>query len=185
MLKIVSAPNPVLSQSAKQISKIDSKILKIIEEMKKTLLSAKDPIGVGLAAPQVGISLQIFIVKPTPKSKIRVFINPFITKTNTDQLESVKIKSSTKLEGCLSLSNIWGEVKRSPEIKLRYQISNSSKELITKNENFSGFMATIIQHEMDHLEGILFPKRVLEQKGTLYKSRKNAKGEDEFEEIEI
>lgn len=184
MLKIVSAPNPVLSQSAKQISKIDSKILKIIEEMKKTLLSAKDPIGVGLAAPQVGIPLQIFIAKPTPKSKIRVFINPFITKINTDQLESVKIKSSTKLEGCLSLSNIWGEVKRSPEIKLRYQTLNNDR-LITKTEAFSGFMATIIQHETDHLNGILFPKRVLEQKGTLYKSRKNAKGEDEFEEIDV
>lgn len=55
----------------------------------------------------------------------------------------------------------------------------------TENKNFSGFSAIIIQHEMDHLDGILFPKRVLEQKGILYKSHKNEKNEDIFEELEI
>ena len=66
------------SRIIKRISKIDSHIRKIIEEMKESLLSAKDPIGVGLAAPQVGKSLQIFIAKPSLKSNIQVFINPLI-----------------------------------------------------------------------------------------------------------
>lgn len=167
--------------------------------MKKTLLGTTDPKGVGLAAPQVGKSLRIFLAKPTDKSEILVFINPEIIKINTDRkqigtdknqrksvLKSVKIKSaSKKLEGCLSLPNIWGPVLRAQSLTLRYQLIINNRKLITKTRTFSGFMATIIQHETDHLNGILFPKRVLEQKGTLYKSHKNKKNEDEFEEIEI
>lgn len=197
MLKIISAQNPVLSQSAKKIPKVNREILKIIAEMEKSLLSAKEPEGVGLAAPQVGKSLSLFITKPTPKSPISVFINPkIIQKTKISHLtvgndrvnklnKTMGEKSLTKLEGCLSLPNIWGEVKREPIIKLQYQLITDNYGLISKTHMFSGLMATIVQHEMDHLQGILFPKRVLEQKGTLYKSRKNEKGEDEFEEIEI
>ena len=80
MLKIVQAPNGVLSQKAKKIAKVDKETLKLISEMEEALLSAKDPIGVGLAAPQVGKSLQLFVAKPTKKSKLMVFINPHIEK---------------------------------------------------------------------------------------------------------
>ena len=193
MLKIIAAPNPALSRQAKAVLKIDGFISKLIKDMEQALLLAKDPVGVGLAAPQVGKSLQIFIAKPTSKSSIQVFINPLIIEIHTDQkkdqrgsaLKSAKIKSLTKLEGCLSLPNIWGEVKRNPTIKLQYQLITNNHTLITKTHTFSGFLATIIQHEMDHLNGILFPKRVLEQKGILYKSHKDGKCEDVFEEIEI
>lgn len=194
MLKIINAPNSVLSQSAKRISNVDSRIRKIIGEMEKVLLSAKDPVGVGLAAPQVGRSLQIFIAKPTPKSSIQVFINPKIIQkprishltidSDRKQLlntSSPKESKRTKLEGCLSLPNIWGEVIREPEITVSYLDEKGN----LRTRKFSGFIAIIVQHEMDHLQGILFPKRVLEQKGTLYKSRKNEKGEDVFEEIEV
>ncbi len=209
MLKIVSAPNPVLSKTAKEVKKIDKSILKLLEGMIQALLYAKDPVGVGLAAPQVEKPLQIFIAKPTPKSPTQVFINPKIVEAGGERggprrapamnevNEDVgrgqsetgpadnKTKGTTKLEGCLSLPNIWGEVKRNPTIKLQYQLITNNHELITKTDTFSGFIATIIQHEMDHLQGILFPKRVLEQKGTLYKSHKDEKNEDVFEEIEI
>jgi len=198
VLKIVITPDPVLSKTAKEVKKIDKSIVKLLEGMIQSLLSAKDPVGVGLAAPQVGHSLQIFIAKPTSKSKIQVFINPninpkIIQKTKISHLaiprgrvmqlnvSSSKKLQGTKLEGCLSLPNIWGQVRRKPEITLSY--------LNEKGENhkqrFNRFMATIIQHEMDHLNGILFPKRVLEQKGQLYKSQKNEKGEDVFEEIDL
>ena len=202
MLNIITAPNPILAQSAKKISKVDNGLLKLIEQMKQTLLSAKDPVGVGLAAPQIGKSLQIFIMKPTPKSPAQVFINPKINQkidtkitinhltTASDRMvqlndDPAKKTQQTKLEGCLSLPNIWGEIKREPKIKLQYQLITNNHQLITKTLTFSGFMSTIIQHEVDHLNGILFPKRVLEQKGKLYKSRKDEKGEDIFEEIEI
>ena len=196
MLKIVTAPNPILSGNSKPVKKIDKFILNLIRGMGKTLLAAKDPEGVGLAAPQVGKLLQIFITKPSPKSPIQVFINPVITLNSADPnadkrpkttqrksaSRSAKISdSSKKLEGCLSLPNIWGEVNRPPIITLFYLDRNGG----IHTKTFKGLFSTIIQHEIDHLNGILFPKRVLEQKGTLYKSHKDEKGEDVFEEIEL
>jgi len=186
MLKIVAAPNPVLSDIAKPVQKIDSNILNIIAEMKKTLEGTTDPKGVGLAAPQIGKSLRIFIAKPTDNPDILVFINPEIAKRSSkeDYVKRPKKpgkKNSKKLEGCLSLPNIWGPVLRSSSLTLSYL----DEEGIKQEKKFSNFLATIIQHENDHLNGVLFPKRVLEQKGILYKSHKNEKNEDEFEEIEI
>lgn len=186
MVQIVKAPTPVLSETAKPVKKIDAEIKKILKDMIVALNAASDPVGVGLAAPQIGKSLQIFITKPTLKSKIQIFINPEIIKEEAVPAESEikpkpKKRMAVKLEGCLSLPNIWGEVKRKPSITLSYLDENGIKNTKT----FQGFMATIIQHEMDHLQGILFPKHVLEQKRTLYKSTKDEKNEDVFEEISI
>ncbi len=180
MLEIVTAPNPILSQKAKNIAKIDRAILNLIEQMEESLNKASDPIGVGLAAPQVGKNLSLFITKPTPKSRTFVFINPRIMAKKPFPKEKNEEKPR-KLEGCLSLVNIWGEVQRSPEIMVEY-LDETGK---LHKRKLRGFMATIIQHEVDHLSGILFPKRVLEQGGTLYQSSKNSKGEDEFEELKI
>lgn len=182
MSKIISAPNQVLSEIANpyEFKKNDTFLKKFLIEMEEALLSATDPKGVGLAAPQIGKSLAIFIAKPTDKSKISVYINPRIIESNAPVANQTKTKIK-RLEGCLSLPDIWGEVKRSNTVTLFYQ-TESGKEITKK---FTGFMATIVQHEVDHLNGILFPKRVLEQKGKLYKSYKNDKGQDEFEELSI
>jgi len=194
VIKIVTAPNPALSFIAKPVpiksepvSGVNVSVVRLIDQMKKALIATTDPKGVGLAAPQVGKSLRIFIAKPTDKSKILVFVNPkiigqstvrsYINRPKKDESE----KASKKLEGCLSLPNIWGPVLRSSSLILSYL----DEKGIGHKQKFSGFMATVIQHEMDHLSGVLFPKRVLEQQGTLYKSHKNKQGEDEFEEIEI
>ncbi len=187
MTNIVNSPNPVLSSKAKSVKKIDTNIKKVIANMIDALNSATDPIGVGLAAPQIGESLRIFITKPTPNSKIRIFINPEIINISLEKKVDPKIRSKKtkkgpiKLEGCLSLPNIWGEVKRNSSITITFLDEKGNR----KEETFTGFMATIIQHEIDHLEGVLFPKRVLEQKRTLFKSSKNEKNEDIFEEISI
>jgi len=187
-MKIVFAPNEILSQPAKPVGKIDQSVIKVIKKMKMALESAKDPEGVGLAAPQVGVSLQIFIARPTPKSKIMVFINPKMveiypsSQTFTRKRKVGKKKKEVKkLEGCLSLKDIWGTVLRSPKLILSF-LDEKGK---SQTKNFEGFLATIIQHEYDHLQGILFPKRVLEQKGKLYKSSKDEKDEDIFEEIDL
>lgn len=184
MLSIVKAPNEVLSAPAKPVGKIDKNTLRLIEEMKQTLNHTRDPEGVGLAAPQVGKSLQLFLAKPTPKSPFLVFINPKIvseSETMQELKRPKKSKSPGKLEGCLSLVNIWGTIKRHATLTISY-LDEQGKPHTKK---FGGFLATVIQHEIDHLQGILFPKRVLEQQGKLYKSHKNKKGEDEFEPIEI
>jgi peptide deformylase len=180
MLKIITAPNPILSAKAKSVAKIDKDMLTLIEQMTQALNFATDPIGVGLAAPQVAKSLAIFIVKPSEKSKVQTFINPKITKIEKPLNKKTKSKSK-KLEGCLSLKDIWGEVERANTVWLSYLDEQGKPH----HKKFTGFMATIIQHEVDHLNGILFPKRVLEQKGMLYESKKNSKGEDIFEEIVI
>ncbi len=192
MLKIVQAPDSVLSLPAKPIIKIDKTIQQLIREMKETLVNAKDPEGVGLAAPQVGKSIQLFIVRQTPRSEILIFINPQIEKFLKENLPEEKEVSlpadrrdksekKVQLEGCLSLFSIWGVVKRHPEVILSYQDETGQKH----KRKFTGFIATIIQHEYDHLRGTLFPKRVLEQKNQLYKSIKNSEGETEFEEIKL
>ena len=182
MLEIITAPNPVLSCKAKPVAKIDRVVLNLIKGMEEALDAATDPIGVGLAAPQVGKNLAIFVIKPSPKAKLQAFINPKITKIENQKGSKSKTKGKTKkLEGCLSLVNIWGEVERAKTIWLNYMDETGK----THHKKFTGFLATIIQHEIDHLNGILFPKRVLEQGGTLYESKKNSKGKDIFEELTI
>ncbi|MEK7534710.1 MAG: peptide deformylase [Patescibacteria group bacterium] len=194
MLKIVTAPHSILSQKAKSVAKIDKSIIALIAQMREALAAARDPVGVGLAATQIGKSLRIFIVKSTDKPQIQIFINPKITYISQEKSQQVHQSSKTKkakaksgisenkmLEGCLSLPTIWGEVQRQKELRLNYEDEKGKPH----TRKFTGFIATIIQHEMDHLEGILFPKRVLEQKGKLYRSHKDEKGEDVFGEIEI
>ena len=186
MLPIVLAPNEVLAQKAKPVNKIDDHIRKLLKDMEESLANAKDPEGVGLAAPQVGKPLQIFIVKITAKSPTLKFINPQLSLTNNSKLPDKrksknKDKDGVKLEGCLSLKDIWGVVDRYANIELSYLDENAQRH----REKFAGMMATIIQHEWDHLQGVLFPKHVLEQGHQLYKSVRDEKGETIFEEIKI
>jgi peptide deformylase len=185
MLPIIQAPKPVLAAKALPVSKFDKTLKSLITEMTDSLLNAKDPEGVGLAAPQIGKSIQLFIIKESKKAPLMIFINPelIIPKDEKLSLNSEKDEEhhEVKLEGCLSLQDIWGVVHRFATIELKYLDENGKSH----QDSFDGFMATIIQHEFDHLQGILFPRRVLEQKGQLYKSVKNKKGEMEFEEISV
>ena len=188
MLTIVQAPNPVLAAKAKAVGKIDKDIKNLIKDMTETLLFAKDPEGVGLAAPQVGKSLQLFLIKEGKDEPLLVFINPVLSIPEGETLiipdkstKKPRSKKEVKLEGCLSLQDIWGIVYRYERVTLSYLDENGKKHTRT----FDDFLATIIQHEYDHLQGTLFPRRVLEQKGELYKSVKNHDGDTEFEEITI
>ena len=178
MLKIVKVPNRVLSNTTYAILKIDKKIKDLVYEMEETLIAQVDPQGVGLAAPQVGQSLRLFVIKPDIDAETEVFINPKILEVVESAVrnpQSKKLKENTKLEGCLSIPRIWGPVKRAPKVKLEYLDLNRDKH----TEWFTGFKATIIQHEMDHLSGVLFTQRSLEQKANLYEER-----DGELEKIE-
>lgn len=185
---IVQAPNPVLTTPTKKVTVIDKKVMDIISRMKKTLSITNNPKGVGLAATQIGVPLSIFVTRPRENSVIRVFINPQIIWQSEEMSELIRedgegksLKKEKKLEGCLSITNIWGHLLRASRVKLKY--SDLSEE--DKEEEFSGFMATIIQHEVDHLNGILFTQRVMEQKEKLYEIHTNEKGEEKLVEIEI
>lgn len=184
MLKIVQAPAEVLATKAKAVSSVTPAVTKLVKEMTKTLLAAKDPEGVGLAAPQIGESQRIFIIKESSDSPLLVFINPHIDKMSGIPKRSDEEKDEhkqVKLEGCLSLQDIWGVVNRAKEVTVTYLDETGTKHTKT----FAGFLAVIIQHEYDHINGILFPKRVLEQHEKLYKATKDKKGEIVFEELEI
>jgi len=180
MASVVLTPDPILTQKSKAVLKIDKKVLELIEELKKTLQQAKKPKGVGLAAPQIGKPWQIFITRPTLTSPIQVFINPKITWLSKELSDGVP-KKEKKLEGCLSIPEVWGKVKRAKALRLRFLTPDGRSQ----EQTFSGLMATIIQHEMDHLEGKLFTSRVLEQKGKLYKSEKDKEEKEILEEIKL
>lgn len=179
-MEIVQAPNTVLSSKAKKVEKIDKTLLDLIEDMKVTLVTASDPEGVGIAAPQVGKSLQLFLMKPEKDSPISVFINPEVKLLGTPAKRKSK-KGGAMLEGCLSLKDIWGTVERYPKISVKYMDETGEKY----DRIVTGWPARIIQHEFDHLQGILFPLRVLEQQGQLYKSHKDEENKDVFEPMEL
>lgn len=166
MLKIVNAPHKVLTTAARKVTKFDKKLAHLIKEMKETLAAQKDPQGVGLAAPQVGVDLALFIMKPYEKSKTEVIINPKIIKTFNGKTSKVNKgkKSGTKLEGCLSVPKIWSPLTRSTKVLLEYQDMTGA----VMQRWFSGFEAIIVQHEVDHLQGILFTQRALEQNSGLF-----------------
>lgn len=166
-MKIVTVPNEILHAKANVITSFGRKLKKLVDDMTTTLIAQKDPEGVGLAAPQIGISEQIFIMKPTKKGPITACVNPSIVSIVSSPSKKSRSKddSEAKLEGCLSIPRIWGHVIREETIDVRYQ--DLDGKWIEKK--FSGFEAVIVQHEIDHLNGILFTHRVLEQTGKLYK----------------
>lgn len=180
MKPIVLVPNPVLTNPAETVTAFDSQLAKLIKDMKVTLNHATNPKGVGLAAPQVGVSLRVFITKPTENAAIRAFINPEIV-SKSDKLTKGVPERKNKLEGCLSVPRIWGNVKRAESLTLRYQDEKGAAH----EEKFSGFLATIIQHETDHTNGILFSQRVLEQKEKFFESVIDEDGKEVLDEITL
>jgi peptide deformylase len=180
MKPIVKVPNSVLTTPASKVTSFDKKLTKLVAEMKAALIATTSPKGVGLAAPQIGEPWRIFVTRPSEKDRIRVFINPEITE-QSDTLTDGVPERDQKLEGCLSVPNIWGKVARAKRVTLQYQDETGAPH----TEIFTGFIATIIQHETDHLNGTLFTYRVLEQHGTFYQSSKDEKGKEILEEIEL
>ncbi len=180
MKPIVSVPNPVLTTKAATIKAFDKKLAALIADMKQTLIATRNPKGVGLAAPQIGESVRVFITRPTEKDTIRVFINPEIVSKTDTKTNGVPDRDN-KLEGCLSIPKIWGKVARASALTLSYQDETGAFH----TEQFSGFLATIIQHETDHTNGVLFTHRVLEQQSTFYQSAKDEQGKEVLEEIEL
>ncbi len=170
MMKIVTIPNPVLTTPTQRVKTITPKLRSLVEEMKKTLIAQRDPEGVGLAATQVGESISIFIMRPTTTGEITVHINPEITSLPSDEVVAVsqtlqKRKSKEgKMEGCLSIPHIWAPLRRKSKVELRSMDINGEAH----TEVYEGFEAIIVQHEVDHLNGILFTQRCLEQGTQLY-----------------
>jgi peptide deformylase len=158
-LEIVELGDPVLRQIAKPVKDCNTpEIQTLIDDM---LIQVKKARGVGLAAPQVGVPLRLFIVAPSPKShrypnttldEGLVVINPTI--------KSITNKKTSDWEGCLSVPGIRGLVSRKCHIEVSY--TNRLNEQVT--QEFDSFVARIFLHENDHLDGIIFLDRLANNK---------------------
>lgn len=180
MTAIVTAPNEVLTSSAREVKHFDKHLSNLVSDMTQALIATTNPKGVGLAAPQIGESWRVFITKPTDRARIRVFVNPVISWRSMDVSDTIEDEDK-KLEGCLSIPKVWGNVTRSKEATVSYQDIKGNRQ----EETFTGLMAVIVQHETDHLNGILFSQRVMEQKGKFYTTVKDKEGKEILEEITI
>jgi len=161
ILAITAFGDPVLKKKAIDISADYPKLKELIANMYKTMYNAE---GVGLAAPQVGLSIRLFIVdteqledesKKNFKGIRQAFINPQILE------ESGEVWKYE--EGCLSIPGIRGDVWRQPKVRIKYQ----DEDFNWKEEVFDGMNARVIQHEYDHIEGILFTDHLLPLKKKL------------------
>ena len=147
-VKILSYPHPVLKYKCKPILRINQELRDIVANMFETMYAAS---GVGLAANQVGLPMQLFVMNPTgnreEKSQEYVFINPVILKKNGNAVDN---------EGCLSFPDIHADVIRSESIEVE-SISLSGEEQLFQ---WKDRIARIVQHEIDHLNGVCFVERL-------------------------
>lgn len=161
---IVAYGSPVLKKKAGIIDKDNPDIQDIINNMFETMYNAN---GVGLAAPQVGMSIRLFIIDATPfadeNPELDGVKKVFINAEMLDELG----KEWKFNEGCLSIPTIREDVDRKPDIKIRYQDEN----FVEHEACFSGILARVIQHEYDHIEGILFTDKLSGLRRTLLKGK--------------
>lgn len=151
---IVTLPDPVLRRKARPVTKFDKNLQTLIDDMIDTM---RDAPGVGLAAPQVGISERVIVVEYAEpeeveegeepievEPKLYVMINPEIVKSSPETIMGV--------EGCLSIPTLVGEVERAQEVRIR-GLNRHGQQMKLKVD---GWLARIFQHEIDHVNGVLF-----------------------------
>ncbi len=142
VLPILTQEAPIIRQKAKRVARVDNAIRKLIDDMVDTMVAAP---GVGLAAPQVGVGLRVAVIKTD--QNLHTLVNPQIVKSEGEQVGP---------EGCLSVPGYVGEVRRAMRIAVR-GLNRHGKPVRIKGE---GLLARAIQHEVDHLDGILFTDRL-------------------------
>lgn len=158
ILTIYQYPDPVLRKKAVKVNTFDQKLKKLVEDMAETMYDAP---GIGLAAPQIGESLQLLVVdisKEREEQEYMAIVNPEITAAEGSQIDE---------EGCLSVPELTSNVKRHKKITLAYQDIEGKEQELTTEDRF----AVVLQHEIDHLNGILFIDHLSPLKRSLYKKK--------------
>ncbi|MCK4354296.1 MAG: peptide deformylase [Dehalococcoidia bacterium] len=145
VLKIRTLPDPVLRQKARKVNKIDGSIQKLIDDMIDTMHTNA---GVGLAAPQVGVSLRVAVIE-LPGEEIIPLINPEITKRQGERVVQ---------EACLSVPGYQGEIERSVTVKVK-ALDRQGKEFRLKGKEL---LAQALEHEIDHLDGTVYVDHIEE-----------------------
>lgn len=153
LLKIVNIPDPILRRKAHKVTEFDKDFSKLVDDMIETMREAP---GVGLAAPQVGVSIRLIVVEygddedETIPKKLFVLANPEIVNQSEEKV--------TGIEACLSVPGLVGEVDRYVAVAIKAQ-NRLGKPVKVKAE---GWMARIFQHEIDHLDGVIYTDRATE-----------------------
>jgi peptide deformylase len=155
--RIVTLPDPVLKRKARVVTRFGKDLHTLLDDMVETMREAP---GVGLAAPQIGLSERIIVVEYFAKEedeeveqapkKVWALINPEIVKASEEMVMGV--------EGCLSIPGLVGEVERHAEVQVK-GLNRHGKPVKIKAK---GWLARIFQHEIDHLNGVLFPERAVQ-----------------------
>ena len=173
ILPIVAYGDPVLKKKAKDIDASYPKLDELISNMYETMYGAY---GVGLAAPQIGLSIRLFLVDTEPfaedesfseaeKEELKGFKKTFI---NAQIIEEEGTEWAFS-EGCLSIPDVREDVMRQPRLKIQYQDENFKTHI----EEYEGLIARVIQHEYDHIEGVLFTDKLSSFKKRLLKGKLN------------
>lgn len=171
-MQIIKAPDPRLRTKTKHVKNITPELLKLAKEMIEFASSFKDPEGVGLSTNQIGRTERFFVAKIG--EGFSTFFNP--------EIHTFSSRKKVFFEGCLSIPDYYGETKRPISVAVSYQ--NEKGEKISKT--LKGVASWIFQHEVDHMNGILFMDRVMEFKGKVYKFvGKDKTGSDVFEQVKI
>ncbi|WP_019554153.1 peptide deformylase [Propionispira raffinosivorans] len=143
LLEIKKAGDTVLKEICQPVAKIDNKIRRLLDDMAETMYEAN---GVGLAAPQVGTAIRVVVIDVG--NGLLELINPVIVEREGTAIDT---------EGCLSIPDIFGEVERSSKVTVEFTNRRNKKQQITGE----GLLARCFQHELDHLDGVLFIDRAL------------------------
>lgn len=141
---ILTVPNPILKQVSKPVKEVNDDIRKLMDDMLETMYDAP---GIGLAAVQVGVPLNVIVMdlaKGEDEPAPQYFINPEILESESEEIPYE--------EGCLSVPDVYDEIDRSVRVKIKY-LDYNGKEIVEWAEDL---YAVCIQHEMDHLKGVLF-----------------------------
>jgi len=146
--KVIKLPHPILRRTAHKVEKFDKDLQKLVDDMIETM---RDEPGVGLAAPQINLSQRLIVVEypeddsvPDAKAKVFVVANPEIIEKSNETVSGI--------EGCLSVPNLYGQVERAEAITVAGQNQRGDAIKIKA----IGWLARIFQHEIDHLNGVLF-----------------------------
>jgi len=171
ILPIIGYGNPVLKRKAEKISDKYPNLNNLIKDMWETMYNAK---GVGLAAPQVGFSIRLFIVDTSPFSDVETMDDDEIEMINSFKkvmINPIIVQESGKdwdfNEGCLSIPDLRADIRRSEKIMIKYY----DEYFNLFEESYEGIIARVIQHEYDHIEGILFTDKLSPLKRKLLKGK--------------
>jgi peptide deformylase len=158
LMRIYHYPEPVLAQKAEPVDDINDTIKQLAHDMAETMYAAP---GIGLAAPQVGVSQRLIVLdcsSSDEEPQLIIAVNPEIVESEGESFEE---------EGCLSVPGYYCKIKRSAEVTVRYlDLEGAEQTLATE-----GLLAVAFQHEIDHLDGVLFVDHLSSLKRTLFKKK--------------